>query len=103
RPHDDTPGEHSTRLFIEHTVEVFVTLAVIGRVIDGGVMVGVLLAGKQVESVQDQCAARTRHDRPDVVARERRAERYGVQVDGAVAPLMRLRRGDVVGALALPL
>ena len=79
------------------------TLAVIGRVIDRGVVIGMLLSGEQVQAIQDQRAARTSKYRPNVVPRECRTERHGVQVNGTVATLMGLSSCDVVGTPAFAL
>src|SRR6266566_3485728 len=88
---------------VEHAVEVLVALAVVRGVVDRGVMIGVLLAGDQVQAVQDQRSTRTRQDRADVMASERAAECDRVQVDPAVAALMRLRGGHMIGPGTLAL
>ena len=79
------------------------TLAVVGGMIDRRVMIAVLLAGEQVQPVQNQRAAWTPHDGANVVAGERRPERDKMKIEGAVTSLMRLGRSDVKGAIALSL
>src|SRR2546425_4308828 len=88
---------------VEHAVEVLVALAVVRGVVDRGVMIGVLLGGEQVQAVQDQRSTRTRQDRADVMACERTPESDRMQVDRAVAALMRLRGRDVIGPGTLAL
>ncbi len=71
--------------------------------VDRGVMIGMLLVAEQVQPVQNQPPARTRHNGADVVAGERSAECHRVQIDRAVPALMRLSRGHVIGAGTLAL
>src|SRR6267378_6557142 len=88
---------------VEHAVEVLVTLTVVRGVVNRGVMIGMLLAGEQIQAVEDERSTRTRHDGADVVARERATKCDRVQVDPAVPALMRVRRGDVIGPGTLAL
>ncbi len=103
RTHDDAAREYATRLVVEHTVEILVTLTVVSGMVDRRMMIGVLLTGQEVQSVEDQPATRTRQDGADVVPRERRPECHHVQVDRTVPTLMRLCRRHVIGARALAL
>src|SRR2546428_3105089 len=66
-------------------------------------MTGVWRAGEKVKAVKDQRPPGTRQDGADVMASERAAECDRVQVDRAVAALMRLRGGDVIGPGTLAL
>ena len=87
-PHDDPPREHATGTLVEHAVEILVALAVVGRVIDRRMVIGVLLAGEQVQPIENQRPARTRQHRTDVVTRQRSAERDEMEVEGTVASLV---------------
>jgi len=103
RPDDDAPSEDAARMTVEHAIEVLVTLTMVGGMVDRRVMVRVLPAGEQIKAVENQCAARSREDRPDVVARQGGAECDGMEMNGAVAALMGLCRGDVIRASTLSL
>src|SRR5213075_716917 len=94
---------YAPRLVIEQATEVLVARAVVGGMIDRRVMIGVLRPGEQIQSVEDQCTAGTRHHRADVVTRERSAERDEMKIQRAIAPLVRLRGGDMIRTIAFPL
>src|SRR5438045_6134741 len=101
--HDDATGEHAARMIIEHAVEVLMTRTMVGGVVDRRMMVRVLPPGEQIEAVENQRATRSRHNGSDIMPRQDSAERDRMKVNGAVAPLMCLRRGDVIRARTLSL
>ena len=102
-PHDDPAVEDAARFAVEDAVEVLVALAVRLGVHDGRVVIHVLVAAQHGEPVQDQVGPRPVEHRVDVVAHQRAAERDRGEDEPAVAALMRLRRRDVIAALALAL
>jgi hypothetical protein len=91
------------RAVVEHPVEVLVALAVGLGMVDGRVVIDVLAAAQQIESIQHQPSARPAESRAHVMPCKRAAERDGVQVDGTVPSLHDLRRRNMVRRLRLAL